>query len=129
MSEAQPIMRASDYAAAIEDQVKLVRYYRSLQADHESHERHAAELRMRGTELVAQADRIEAELLEAEELEERAVAEIRRLREGQSMLKVQTDVRVINKLADQLADLAPDALANLIAQLEAQQTAKKGGAK
>jgi len=122
---AEPIMRASDYAAAIEDQVTLVRYYRSLAQSRESTERQIAEFRQRAAEFNASADRLAAQLNDAPGLEARAVAEIKRLREGQGLLKVESGLKAVNKLADQLADLDPAALAAVIAQLEKLQ----GGAK
>lgn len=118
----QPIMRRSDYANAIEDQVKLRRYYLTLLSPQSaaSAKQQVADYRAKAQQLLASADRIESELAEAKSLAYRADAEIKRLREGMALLENEGKIKTISKLADQLAELDPESLAKVMAALEAQ---------
>lgn len=123
----QPIMRRSDYVNAIEDQVKLRRYYLTLLSPQsaESAKRQVAEHRAKAQQLLASADRIEAELASAKSLAYRTDAKIKQLREGMALLENEVKIKTISKLTDQLAELDPEALAAVMAALEA----KVGGVK
>jgi chromosome segregation ATPase len=112
-------MRPSDYAAAIEDQVKLKRHYLSLMNSRQQTENQIADMRQRAQTLLASADRLESELADAKNLYRRADDEVRRLHEGMVLCKQQGAIKTITRLTDELAELAPDQLAAIMAQLEA----------
>lgn len=117
----QPIMTQSDYANAIEDQVKNKRRFAGLMAQPEGMLRHAKELRDRAAQMTAAADRIEAEIAEAPILYKRADEELKRLRKEQLEQKNQHAIKQVNKLSAELealmAQLPEAARAALIAKM------------